>query len=133
MKVTFERDVARILCKKHNIRAERCDCEHRAVLAGQQGARIYLPTVSVACRTVPYRTVILMLKTLIWCNLLEKRKPYRDAFLYEKARKTNICAVRFALKALFSFKNEIFSSTDRTFYKNAQIFTTVRLALTFFF
>jgi hypothetical protein len=36
MKVKFERDVARILCKKHNIRTERCDCEHRAVLAGQQ-------------------------------------------------------------------------------------------------
>ena len=35
MKVTFERDVARILCEKHDIRAERCDCEHRAVLAGQ--------------------------------------------------------------------------------------------------
>jgi hypothetical protein len=29
-------------------------------------------------------------------------------------------------------KNEIFSSTDRAFYKNAQIFTTVRLALTLF-
>ncbi len=36
MKVKFERDVARILCKKHNIRTERCDCERRAVLAGQQ-------------------------------------------------------------------------------------------------
>jgi hypothetical protein len=67
-----------------------------------------------------------MLKTLIWWNLLEKR----EAFLYEKALKRDICAVRFALTALFCFKNEIFSSTDRAFYKNAQIFTTVRLALT---
>jgi hypothetical protein len=29
-------------------------------------------------------------------------------------------------------KNEIFSSTDRALYKNAQIFTTVRLAHTLF-
>jgi hypothetical protein len=65
-----------------------------------------------------------MLKSLICWNLLEKR----EAFLYEKALKTDICAVRFALTALFSFNNEI--STDRAFYKNAQIFTTARLALT---
>jgi hypothetical protein len=45
-----------------------------------------------------------MIKTLIWWNLLEKRVPYRVAFLYEKALKTDICAVRFALTALFSFK-----------------------------
>ena len=69
-----------------------------------------------------------MLKTLIWWNFLEKREPYRDAFLNEKALKTE----RFALTALFSFKNEIFSCTDRAFYKNAQIFTMVRLALTLF-
>jgi hypothetical protein len=37
-------------------------------------------------------------------NLLEKREPYREAFLYKKALKTDICAVRFALTALFSFK-----------------------------
>jgi hypothetical protein len=71
-----------------------------------------------------------MIKTLIWWNLLEKREPYRDAFLNEKALKTDIRAVRFELTALFSFKNEIFSNTDRDFYKNAQIFTTVRFALT---
>jgi hypothetical protein len=41
-----------------------------------------------------------MLKSLIWWNLLEKR----EAFLYEKALKTDICAVGFALTALFSFK-----------------------------
>jgi hypothetical protein len=45
-----------------------------------------------------------MLKSLIWWNLLEKCEPFRDAFLYEKALKTVICAVRFALTALFSFK-----------------------------
>jgi hypothetical protein len=43
--------------------------------------------------------VISLLKTLIW-NLLEKR----EAFLYEKALKRDICAVRFALTALCSFK-----------------------------
>jgi hypothetical protein len=64
-----------------------------------------------------------MLKSLIWWNLLEKR----EAFFYEKALKTDICAVRFAFTALFSFKNEIFSSMDRDFYINA--ITTVRLAL----
>jgi hypothetical protein len=41
-----------------------------------------------------------MLKSLIWWNLLENR----EAFLYEKALKTDICAVRFAVTALFSFK-----------------------------
>jgi hypothetical protein len=44
--------------------------------------------------------------------------------------KTDIYAVRFALITVFIFKNEIFISTLRAFYKNAQIFTTVRLALT---
>jgi hypothetical protein len=37
------------------------------------------------------------------------------------------------LQHYLALKNEIFSSTDRAFYKNAQIFTTVRLALTLFF
>ena len=32
-------------CKKHNIRTERCDCEHRAVLAGQQSS--LLPKLTV--------------------------------------------------------------------------------------
>jgi hypothetical protein len=45
-----------------------------------------------------------MLKSLIWWNLLEKREPYRHAFLYEQELKTVIYAVRFALTALFSFK-----------------------------
>jgi hypothetical protein len=43
-------------------------------------------------RTVPKHWPffdILMLKTLIWRNLLEKREPYRDAFLFEKAIKTD--------------------------------------------
>jgi hypothetical protein len=34
------------------------------------------------------------------------------------------------LQHYLALQNEIFSSTDRAFYKNAQIFTTVRLALT---
>jgi hypothetical protein len=56
--------------------------------------------------------IILMLISLSWWNLLEKR----EAFLYEKALKTDICAVRFALTALFSFKkNEIY--TVRALYK----------------
>jgi hypothetical protein len=45
-----------------------------------------------------------MLKSLIWWNLLEKREPYSEAFLYKKALKTDIFAVRLALTALFSFK-----------------------------
>jgi hypothetical protein len=45
-----------------------------------------------------------MLKSLIWWNLLEKREPYREAFLYKKSIKADICAVRFALTALFIFK-----------------------------
>jgi hypothetical protein len=36
------------------------------------------------------------------------------------------------LQNYLALKNEIFSSTDRAFYKNAQIFTTVWLALTLF-
>jgi hypothetical protein len=50
--------------------------------------------------------------------LLEKCKPYRDAYLYEKAKKTDIYEVRFALITVFRFKNEIFSSTLRAFNKN---------------
>jgi hypothetical protein len=34
------------------------------------------------------------------------------------------------LQHYLTLKNEIFISTDRAFHKNAQIFTTVRLALT---
>jgi hypothetical protein len=34
------------------------------------------------------------------------------------------------LQHYLALKNEIFISTDRALYKNAQIFTTVRLALT---
>jgi hypothetical protein len=45
-----------------------------------------------------------MLKTFIWRNLLEKREPYREAFLYEKALKTDIYAVRLALITVFSFE-----------------------------
>jgi hypothetical protein len=41
-----------------------------------------------------------MLKSLIWWNSLEKR----EAFLYEKALKTDIYAVRFALTALLCLK-----------------------------
>jgi hypothetical protein len=52
--------------------------------------------------------VIFRLKTLIWWNLLEKRESFREAFLYEKAIKTDICAVRFALITLFSFKKRNF-------------------------
>jgi hypothetical protein len=48
------------------------------------------------------------------------REPLSDAFFYKKTVKTDIYAVRFALTALFSCENEIFSSTDRAFYKNAQ-------------
>jgi hypothetical protein len=36
------------------------------------------------------------------------------------------------LQHYLALKYEIFSSTDRAFYKNAQIFNTVRLALTLF-
>ena len=34
------------------------------------------------------------------------------------------------LQHYLAVKNEIFSSADRAFYKNAQIYTPVRLALT---
>jgi hypothetical protein len=45
-----------------------------------------------------------MLKSLIWWNLFEKREPKCEAFLSEKALKTDICAVRFAHIAFISFK-----------------------------
>ena len=51
-------------------------------------------------------------------NFSFKREPYRDEFLYEKSLKIDIFAERFALTALFSCKNEIFSSADRAFYKD---------------
>ena len=64
-----------------------------------------------------------MIKTLIWRNSLD-----RDAFLKEKALKKQLF-MRYAsrLQHYLALKNEIFSSTLRAFYKNAQIFTTVRL------
>ena len=46
--------------------------------------------------------MILTLKILFWWSLLERREPYRDAFLYEKSLKIDIYAERFALTALFS-------------------------------
>jgi hypothetical protein len=52
--------------------------------------------------------VIVTLKTLIWWSLLEKREPFREAFLYEKAIKTDIFAVRFAQITAFSFKKRNF-------------------------
>jgi hypothetical protein len=90
----------------------------------------------VKARTVPYQntdrfSLIQCLKPLFRWNLLEKHEPYREAFLSEKVLKTVTYAVRFALTVLYlALKNEIFSSTLRAFYKNAQIFDTVRLALT---
>jgi hypothetical protein len=66
--------------------------------------------------------VILTLETLFLWSLLGKR----ESFSYEKAIKTDIYEVRFALIIVFSFKNYIISSTLRALYKNAQIFTPVR-------
>jgi hypothetical protein len=37
-------------------------------------------------------------------EFIRKARTVPEAFLYEKALKTDICAVRFALTALFSFK-----------------------------
>jgi hypothetical protein len=65
-------------------------------------------------------------------DLLEKREPFRDAFFCEKSIKPDIYAERFALTVLFTCKNEIFSGADRAVYKNAQIFTPVRFALTLY-
>ncbi len=64
---------------------------------------------------------------------MENREPYRDEFLHEKSLKIDIYVEQFAIKALFSCKNEIFSSADRAFYKHAQIYTPVRFALTLCF
>jgi hypothetical protein len=73
-----------------------------------------------------------MLKILIWWNLLENREPYREAFLYEKALKQIFVRYASRLQHYLALKNEIFSSTDRASYKDARIFTTVRLALALF-
>ncbi len=61
----------------------------------------------------------------IWWNLLEKR----EAYLYEKAIKTDIYAARFLLITVNRFKKRNFSSMLRTFYKNTQIYTPVRWIL----
>jgi hypothetical protein len=39
---------------------------------------------------------------------VEKCEPFRDAFLYEKAKNTDIYAVRFELITVFSFKKRNF-------------------------
>jgi hypothetical protein len=62
--------------------------------------------------------VILTLKTLICWNLLEKREPFRVAFLYEKALKKIFMRYASRLQHYLALKNEIFSSTVRAFYKN---------------
>jgi hypothetical protein len=67
-----------------------------------------------------------MLKTLIRWNLLEKHEPYRYAFSHQKALKTDIYAVRFALRWSY------LAARIRALYKNAQIITPVRFALTLF-
>jgi hypothetical protein len=59
-----------------------------------------------------------MLKSLIWWNLLEKR----EAFLYKKALKTDICAVRFALKTVFSFKKRNFKRYGSRFLQKRSDF-----------
>ena len=66
-----------------------------------------------------------MIKTLIWRNSLD-----RDAFFKEKALKKQLF-MRYAsrLQHYLALKNEIFSSTLRAFYKNAQIFIAERFAL----
>jgi hypothetical protein len=72
--------------------------------------KFYRSNANFSYKREPYRTKTLTvlrdfnIKNLNLMNLLEKREPYREAFLYEKALKTDICAVRFALTALFSFK-----------------------------
>jgi hypothetical protein len=48
-------------------------------------------------------------------EFIRKARTVRDEFLHEKSLKIDIYAERFALKALFSCKNEIFSRTDRVF------------------
>ena len=58
-----------------------------------------------------------MLKSLIWWNLLEKR----EAFLYEKALKTNVRA-RFALITIFSFKKRNFLQHASRFLQKRPIF-----------
>ena len=63
-----------------------------------------------------------MLKNLFWWNLLEKREPYREAFSYEKAIKTDICAVRFALLTLFSFKKRNFKQYGSRFIQKRSDF-----------
>jgi hypothetical protein len=45
-----------------------------------------------------------MSKSLIGWNLLEKREALREVFLFEKAIKTDIYAVCFALLTVFRFK-----------------------------
>ncbi len=98
----------------------------------------YRLNANFSFRRDPYRTNTrtvfryFYIKNLISWNLFEKSEPYRDEVLYEKSLKIDIYAERFALTALFSCKNEIFSSADRAFYKNAQIFTPVWFALTLF-
>ncbi len=55
------------------------------------------------------------------------------SFLYEKSLKIDIMQNGSCLKHYLAVKNEFFSSADRAFYKNAQIFTPVRFAQTLFF
>ena len=70
----------------------------------------YRFNANLSFKREPYRTNTLTvfrdfnIKNLIVMDLLEKREPYRDEFLYEKSLKIDIYAKRFALIALFSCK-----------------------------
>jgi hypothetical protein len=93
--------------------------------------RFYRFNAILSIKREPYHTKTLTvfrdltLKILFWWSLLEKRESYRDEFLHEKSLKIDIYAERFALTSLFS-------CADRAFYKNAQIYTPIRFALTRF-
>jgi hypothetical protein len=77
--------------------------------------------------------VILTLKILFWWSLLEKREPYRVEFLHKKSLKIVFMRNGSRLQHYLAVKNEIFSSADRAFHINAQIYIPVRFALTLFF
>ncbi len=85
----------------------------------------------------PYRTNTLTvfhdynIKNLILMEFVRKARTVpRCVFIWKIIK--NRCLSRTVRANSIAVKNEIFSSTDRDFYKNAKIYTTVRLALTLF-
>jgi len=100
--------------------------------------KFYHFNASFSFKHEPYRTKTLAvfrdfsIKKLILIEFVRKARTVPRWVFIRKIIKKQIFVRNGSHKYYLAVKNENFSSTDRNFYKNAQIYTPVRLALTLF-